>query len=154
VGMLIIDGWLDQQDEAMVFCESGLDDFCINERDCLGFDHSEVGALLAERWGFPDSFAQIIANHHDPDHGTSSVSDEIDAMTRTVVAGDLLAGLLANEAASAEDMAKEDDRNMQNVISKLQALGIDPNSIDELRLDLTENLEETLTSATRCTVFN
>jgi putative nucleotidyltransferase with HDIG domain len=37
------------------------------EGKLLGLDHSEVGALLATRWGLPDSLHSAIRNHHSFD---------------------------------------------------------------------------------------
>ncbi|MFW5856942.1 MAG: HDOD domain-containing protein [Planctomycetota bacterium] len=36
------------------------------EERLLGFDHSEVGALVAKRWNFPPHFAHSIGRHHRP----------------------------------------------------------------------------------------
>ena len=36
------------------------------EREILGFDHTEIGAALLEKWGLPESLREIIAFHHDP----------------------------------------------------------------------------------------
>jgi putative nucleotidyltransferase with HDIG domain len=36
------------------------------ERRLLGFDHADVGRLLARRWNLPDKLARIIAHHHRP----------------------------------------------------------------------------------------
>jgi len=33
----------------------------------LGYNHSEVGRLLAERWNLPSKLVRIIAHHHQPD---------------------------------------------------------------------------------------
>ena len=33
----------------------------------LGYTHSEVGELLAEKWNLPPKLLKIIANHHQPD---------------------------------------------------------------------------------------
>ena len=34
----------------------------------LGTDHTQIGAMLAKRWGFPDTLCGAIADHHTPDH--------------------------------------------------------------------------------------
>ena len=36
------------------------------EREVLGFDHAEVGAMVAERWNFPPDLIQAVRWHHDP----------------------------------------------------------------------------------------
>lgn len=39
------------------------------ERAVLGFDHAEVGCAFAQRWHFPHSLQDLIANHHGPASG-------------------------------------------------------------------------------------
>jgi putative nucleotidyltransferase with HDIG domain len=34
------------------------------EKEVFGFDHSEVGYLLAEKWGFPEVLCNVILKHH------------------------------------------------------------------------------------------
>ncbi len=36
------------------------------EREALGMDHAEAGALLAESWSFPPAIVAVIRAHHDP----------------------------------------------------------------------------------------
>lgn len=38
----------------------------VAERDILGLDHAEVGAILAETWRFPECLRLAIARHHSP----------------------------------------------------------------------------------------
>lgn len=42
------------------------------ERDVLGMDHCEVGALLAETWHFPAALHEAIAEHHAPASATAA----------------------------------------------------------------------------------
>lgn len=35
------------------------------EREILGFDHTQLGAAIAEKWGFPDSVIDTIRFHHN-----------------------------------------------------------------------------------------
>lgn len=37
------------------------------ERDIIGIDHAELGAMATERWNFNPDMVNIIRNHHDPD---------------------------------------------------------------------------------------
>jgi hypothetical protein len=39
------------------------------EREMLGADHAEIGALLARRWGLSESMAESIQRHHGPAEG-------------------------------------------------------------------------------------
>jgi putative nucleotidyltransferase with HDIG domain len=36
------------------------------EREVLGLDHAEAGALLAADWAFPQAIVEVIRDHHDP----------------------------------------------------------------------------------------
>lgn len=36
------------------------------ERAVLGFDHTEIGAMLAERWKLPENIVRCIRYHHEP----------------------------------------------------------------------------------------
>lgn len=40
--------------------------FAALERDAFGFDHAEVGRLLATKWRFPEEIAEAIGCHHRP----------------------------------------------------------------------------------------
>ncbi|MFQ5417168.1 MAG: HDOD domain-containing protein [Myxococcota bacterium] len=41
--------------------------FVAAERDLFGFDHAELGARVAARWGFPIRLIAVIGKHHDAD---------------------------------------------------------------------------------------
>ncbi len=41
------------------------DDIDVMERECFGYDHPAIGALVAEEWGLPDYLILAIAGHHD-----------------------------------------------------------------------------------------
>ncbi|MGC8739727.1 MAG: HDOD domain-containing protein [Candidatus Hydrogenedens sp.] len=38
------------------------------EKEILGIDHSEVGALLMQEWHFPNNLVQPVLYHHEPDN--------------------------------------------------------------------------------------
>ena len=40
--------------------------FCETEQELLGFDHTNVGAMLVAKWNLPPLLEQIIADHHNP----------------------------------------------------------------------------------------
>ena len=39
----------------------------IFEKLVAGVNHGEVGALIAEKWNFPDVMVSVIRHHHEPD---------------------------------------------------------------------------------------
>ena len=45
---------------------AGEPDLCSLEVDIFGMDHAHVGAVLAEKWGFPQELIKTIQFHHSP----------------------------------------------------------------------------------------
>lgn len=45
---------------------------CDAEKAAIGATHSEIGALLADRWNLPPDLHDAIAHHHTPEKGESS----------------------------------------------------------------------------------
>ena len=45
------------------------------EQMILGFDHAEVGALILEKWNFPENIINSVRWHHSPE--SSSIKDDI-----------------------------------------------------------------------------
>lgn len=52
------------------------------ERGIVGFDHSELGALAAKRWGFPEGIVAVNDYHHQSASAIDGIKDE---RTRTLV---------------------------------------------------------------------
>ncbi len=72
------------------------------EKKSLGFDHSEVGSRLLERWGFPPDVVTAVRHHH---HVAEAGSSE--RLTATVVMGDKIAN--DGEKKSAADASSIDN---------------------------------------------
>jgi len=51
------------------------------ERDALGFDHSTVGALIAEEWGLPDYLVAAISHHHESEED-AGMEPAVDLVSR------------------------------------------------------------------------
>jgi HD-like signal output (HDOD) protein len=70
VGKVVMDRNLrDPYEKVIALVESGeSDSFVEAERDVLGFDHTEVGCLVAQKWGLPEAIAEAVRHHHDPEH--------------------------------------------------------------------------------------
>ena len=45
-----------------------------------GTNHSEIGALIAEKWNFPEGLVAAIRFHHDPESGPKEYRDLIDTV--------------------------------------------------------------------------
>lgn len=50
--------------------EEGTTDFTQAEQALFGTTHPAVGFQLAQRWSFPDSLAEAIRSHHEPEPGS------------------------------------------------------------------------------------
>lgn len=84
------------------------------EREILGIDHAEVGALLMQEWHFPKNLIQPVLFHHDPD----SVSEEYKLVTDTVH----IASNLCLECGIGSGI---DGLNYSNNINSVERLNID-----------------------------
>jgi putative nucleotidyltransferase with HDIG domain len=69
VGKVVMDRNLrEPYDKVVALVESGeADSFVEAERDVLGFDHTEVGCLVARKWSLPEAIAEAVRHHHDPE---------------------------------------------------------------------------------------
>ena len=71
------------------------------ERQLLGVDHAEMGAMLADHWGFPENLCRAIREHHEP------IDAEDAPVLRDCVylANHLAARMEAEEAEETEEAA-------------------------------------------------
>lgn len=60
--------------------ETGSPDYEI-EQDLLGFDHADVGSLMARRWKFSDGLIDCIQCHHKPAEEIPNVTQSIMGLT-------------------------------------------------------------------------
>lgn len=65
----------------------------IFERLLAGVNHAEIGALIAEKWNFPDVIAKSIRFHHTPDLAEAEAKD----LSAVVCLADLMAHYHAGE---------------------------------------------------------
>lgn len=69
---------LDEVDRKMT--EENLPDYIV-ERELLGFDHADVGALMAGSWNFSPKLIGIIRCHHRPVEGLSESAHAVMGLT-------------------------------------------------------------------------
>ncbi len=72
------------------------------ERDQFGFDHAELGALIATKWNLPPNLIGVIRNHHNPD-GAGDPTDEVGYLTLTVA---LATACLTHEGVGRREPAR------------------------------------------------
>lgn len=87
------------------------------ERELLGIDHAQAGALLALRWNLPDAIVDAIAWHHGGPHGDVCPSKDVAA----VQLANLVAALIATGTA---------DRMLLQVA--LETAGLHADVLDDL----------------------
>lgn len=92
----------DLENYSQIAVESDEAQMLNNETQCFGFNHAEVGSLVARRWGLPDEVCYTILHHHNP-----SQSDQAMLAAHIVDVGDIMAningyGLRLEEASKLE----------------------------------------------------
>ena len=58
-----------------------------------GLNHAEIGALIAEKWNFPDQLIEAIKFHHEPHLASSDMTDTVEA----IYLGNVIANLESDE---------------------------------------------------------
>jgi len=66
IGKLAVDTMLMPDEAARMNCDQASSSFLEAERERLGADHAEMGAILARHWDLPEEVAAAIAAHHAP----------------------------------------------------------------------------------------
>ena len=58
-----------------------------------GLNHAEIGALIAEKWNFPDQLVEAIKYHHEPHLASKEMQDTVEA----IYLGNVIANLESDE---------------------------------------------------------
>ena len=94
------------------------------ERLASGANHSEIGALIAEKWNFPKVISETIRYHHDPD----AASDETKKLVSVVYLANMISHYQDGEAEFYQfepSVLKRfnitDETQLQKIVEKLQA---------------------------------
>lgn len=97
------------------------------ERDGLGIDHAEVGAIfLAERWRVPHPIPLLVRHHHDLGWGDENTDDGL----RRMMAILHVANGVSNHAGVAWDQLPTEGRAFRE--SAWEVLGLDLARVDSL----------------------
>jgi diguanylate cyclase (GGDEF)-like protein len=83
------------------------DRLVVAERADWGFDHTTMGAALAEKWRLPDDVIESIRHHHDPDGAPRDQRD----LVRASQLGRMVAGAL---------IADESDRHLCDILARIR----------------------------------
>ena len=111
---------------------SGVPNMLEAERELLGVDHAELGALIADRWDLPGVIVESIRFHHTP-----LCTDDPDVRTLSDVVS--IADAAAQVAIDEESVTGTFD-----VSQSSERLGIDETSFDEICRSVGERLESAL----------
>lgn len=111
-------------------------DIAETERQVLGIDHGEVGAVVVRSWGLPVSVQTALTQHHMPSN---------DGFTRALVLADQLAH--AVDQLSDEE-PEEDDLSpwLADSADHATAIGIDPSKLPGLVVTTAEKAGEVVAS--------
>ncbi|MEW6417018.1 MAG: HDOD domain-containing protein [Nitrospirota bacterium] len=106
---------------------------CDAEKNIIGYTHSEVGSLVAEKWHFPKELSNIIRFHHSP----SLVNPFIDISDYTLLHNAVYAG---NQIAKAIVLGKSTDERVSAIHpSTRNSFGISekelPETLFRIKLD-------------------
>lgn len=94
------------------------------EQVILDFNHAEVGALITEKWGFPQKIVDVIRHHHSPDD-----IEEICIESQEIIHLVKLANVVSNQYEALSDSFPE------NMVEKLHfagAFGLTPDRLTHL----------------------
>lgn len=95
------------------------------EQEKLGFDHTEVGRLLLQKWAFPRLLVQAVADHHHP----QGADERPIPLAFVVNVADTLAGWKISSAEAIAGTAPE-------MPSQAAVLGFDQDRLEEVRAQL------------------
>lgn len=99
-------------------------DFLDAEREILGFDHAQVGGLVAREWNLPETLVEAISLHHEPQAykvspvivSTVHLSDKICSIFGDVCGADALSNPIHQFALDILDLGKGD---VERIVEKL-----------------------------------
>ncbi|HVO67256.1 MAG TPA: HDOD domain-containing protein [Syntrophales bacterium] len=67
IGRLVIYKRIPETAQEMILrCKANKEPLYMVEKEVLGFDHSDLGRLLAQSWNLPPSLEEVLACHHFP----------------------------------------------------------------------------------------
>ena len=131
IGKLVLASNFSAQYTEVLAYRSKHDCFIIDaERDVLGMDHAQVGALLAEAWRFPPALHEAVAEHHAP---AGSAATSLAALIH-----------LADSLTHALGLSGSDDEMVMPVdATAWLRLGLDADKLNKVFSQLLADLDET-----------
>jgi len=97
------------------------------EQELLGYDHAEIGGLLAERWNLPDGIRDAIGAHHEAGAPDASLAGVVAAADRYCTAHGVLPGYVVPDAAVvADDSPADFTKLIAQVDTLMELIGGEP----------------------------
>ncbi len=128
VGKLVLSRFLDQVDLHAVEEARTLGVARIQtEREVLGVDHAELGALIAQVWSLPEPIVQGIAHHHDPERADTALAYGV---------------YLSDVVAKAVGGGTDDNADLETFARAIGELGLTADALDEVSRTVSERLAE------------
>ncbi|MEO0325272.1 MAG: HDOD domain-containing protein [Myxococcota bacterium] len=106
------------------------------ERELLDLDHGEVGRLVAQAWGLPETLCAAIAHHHDPERAPPEARD----LARLVWASDRMADAVEAAVQGAPETQEA------TLTSVAERLGLAREQVSELVERVADQREALLTA--------
>lgn len=113
------------------FFETEQGTFLEAERHILGFDHTEIGFDVCEKWNIPSQLSAPVRHHHHP----SEAPDDI--LSNIVHAADAVA-MMSGLGVGDDGLRYRIDENV------MTQLGLDEVSVSELMIESVEYVEKTI----------
>jgi putative nucleotidyltransferase with HDIG domain len=100
------------------------------EKEVIGIDHAELGAMVARVWQFSPAMVEIIANHHQPAHAGRTREE-----TAVVYVGDLLCMMMGINSG-LDGLAYRFDQQT------IESIGMTPTDLQAVIADFSGELEK------------
>jgi putative nucleotidyltransferase with HDIG domain len=128
IGKLVLSRFFDPADLRAVTAALSLGVTRIQtEREILGVDHAELGALIAQLWDLPETIVQGIAHHHDPARADTPAAYAVH-----------LSDVVAKKVGSPAD----DNVDLENFALATGELGLSADALDEVSDIVSERFAE------------
>ncbi len=107
------------------------------EEVVLGFNHADVGGLIARRWNFPEVYCRAIECHHSPGRNKADGDEPEIRLAYSLFEGDAVA---KSPPTNGTEQEHEPDP------TALQALGIEPGDYPGLLEKIREDFENVMST--------
>lgn len=122
----------DFQEFSMLLGENDEDKMLYNERQQYGYDHAQVGSLVARRWGLQEEVCDTICYHHNP-----TMSPYPMVVAHVVEVADIMANI------KGYGLRSEDESKLAASASVMK-LGLSPEDLENIWNNAEESINEVI----------